>query len=570
MTLEELLALQKESKESGSGQITKSSGLSLAELESIPKITYFSDPLGNLGSGTQSTTPAFTEMENPLTAVPKTVGKYAVSTVQHPVTTAFGIEKGAMDFFFNVSSGIAGLLGEDGAKKYIEDNKQAWQEIFTSTFEKTESQKNASAVGQFVGSQVPYILGGEVLAAAGVASAIPLLAKYGGGLNISTVSNIGKLTRMAANAAGFIGLDQLTYTPEEGTRADAVKRDLITLGVLEGLGATFKGILNASAMNRIRSYLEEVKASRPPLSELEAKNASLFSEIKSDTGQEPQKLLQLAYREPKLLEAPKQGRKIAGEGFTMVDKAEKGAVAKSRAVQNYDKELSKYIQNPTPAQKEKVLKAKELRDTALAAETKPELPRVEKTRGVSVEPAEEVVQVPKSQLPVGTGETKTSALESRVKGVLDSAPEETKSSLSTYSAMNNKQQIADAVKYVQEHPDDALQILEGKKAPPKGLLTNSIYVAMTEDASTNSELAAKLASLRSTRYGQEIEILKSINKDNPVRYMDDLVQTRIEALGGRERMLELKTKEVKEIKKAVSQLRLAKEDWSAFVQSIAC
>jgi len=204
----------------------------------------------------------------------------------------------------------------------------------------------------------------------------------------------------------------------------------------------------------------------------------------------------------------------------------------------------------------------------------PEIPKIE-TQQIGTTPeivpkTTEPIKVSRSQLPVGEGELKTTGLEARIKSNLESAPEEIKASLSTYNEMNNKEQIKKAVDYVSKNPDDALSVLRGDKPAPKGILNNSIYVAMSQEAETNSELGAKLASLRSTRYGQEIEILKEINKDNPVKYMTDLVNARVEALGGRDSLTSLRNQEMGGIKKAISLNRLVKTDWNAFIDSITC
>jgi hypothetical protein len=124
----------------------------------------------------------------------------------------------------------------------------------------------------------------------------------------------------------------------------------------------------------------------------------------------------------------------------------------------------------------------------------------------------EVVKVPSEQLPVKTeGETKVSRLEARMKEKLDLVkPEEAKAQgLSTFEQMNKKDQIAKASEYVQKNPDEALEVLKGNLPAPKELLHNSIALALETQAEItgNANLISKLASLRSTRFGQEISIL---------------------------------------------------------------
>ena len=183
-------------------------------------------------------------------------------------------------------------------------------------------------------------------------------------------------------------------------------------------------------------------------------------------------------------------------------------------------------------------------------------------------PKVKIVSVPRQQLPVGEGAEKLSRLEARITKSLDNAPDEVKN-LSTYQQMTKKDQIASAVKYVNENPDEALAVLRGEKEAPKGLLNNSIYVAMQNASEGNVELARRLASLSSTRFGQELSILTEIDPNSPVKAMSDIVKIREEAFrkkyGGKS-VKEVSDTIVKDIKKKVKPVD--KYDWSHFVKSL--
>ena len=172
-------------------------------------------------------------------------------------------------------------------------------------------------------------------------------------------------------------------------------------------------------------------------------------------------------------------------------------------------------------------------------------------------------------MPVGKGETKVSGLEARIKGKLDALTPEERVGISTYQQMNKKEQIAAAIKYVQENPEEAMAVLRGEKPAPKGLLNNSIFLAMEEQSGTNSDLALRLASLRSTRAGQEISILTERDSLSPVKYMTDLQTAKVEAIG-REKVATMRNAEMGNIKKAVNKNTLLKTDWNVFVDSIKC
>jgi len=190
--------------------------------------------------------------------------------------------------------------------------------------------------------------------------------------------------------------------------------------------------------------------------------------------------------------------------------------------------------------------------------------------GKAAKPKREV-GVARSQLPVGQGDTRVSKLEARMKGVIgDATPEQIEQlGLTTYRRMNDKQTIKDAAEYVTNNPQDALRVLSGEIEPPQGIIRNAIYVAMVNAAEGDLTLQTKLASISSTRYGQEIEILKNINKDSEVTILSDIIKVREEAFAnkyGKKPAKELAEKVVKTIKSKVK--APDKYDWSRFIDSI--
>jgi hypothetical protein len=186
---------------------------------------------------------------------------------------------------------------------------------------------------------------------------------------------------------------------------------------------------------------------------------------------------------------------------------------------------------------------------------------------VEVKPKE--IGVPRSQLPTGTGEEKVSQLEARVKQTLDNLSQEQidKLGLSTYKQMNNKETIKVASEYVTQKPNEAMKVLTGEIEPPKGIPANSIYVAMVKNSKGNLELATKLATLKSTRFGQEIEILKEIDKNSPVKVMGDVVKIREAEF--KKRTGKSVTEATKTVKKELAEkVKVDKYDWNSFIDSI--
>ena len=186
--------------------------------------------------------------------------------------------------------------------------------------------------------------------------------------------------------------------------------------------------------------------------------------------------------------------------------------------------------------------------------------------------APKTIEVPRSQLPVGEGKEKVSRLEARVTESLDKTLQEIKDQLgSTYHVMNKKENIAKAVDYVINNQKEALSVLRGEKEAPQGILKNSIYVAMENLAKEDAPLARKLASLTSTRAGQELSILTKIDPSSPVKLIRDVIQIReetfIKRYGGR-KPAEMTKKVVSDIK---SKVKLPnKNDWNNFIESIKC
>lgn len=183
-----------------------------------------------------------------------------------------------------------------------------------------------------------------------------------------------------------------------------------------------------------------------------------------------------------------------------------------------------------------------------------------------------VVKVPTTKVPVGEGKKKVSRLEARIRGTLGnmSVEEQEKLGVSTYTQMNKKGQISLAEEYVKNNPEDAFKVLTGEINPPEGIIENAIYIALKNAGAENTDLALKLASLFSTRAGQNISILSELQPDNPVTLMEDIVKTRIEAYEKRTKQ-KSGDKIKKETKRVESEIKSpGKEDWNKFLESIRC
>jgi len=189
-------------------------------------------------------------------------------------------------------------------------------------------------------------------------------------------------------------------------------------------------------------------------------------------------------------------------------------------------------------------------------------------------PAEAIptTRVPGTVLPVGEGKTKVSRLAQRITKRLEDLDEETKAAVPTYQVMNKADQIAKAAEFVEMYPDEAMAVLKGDKAPPQGLLRNSIGLALEEKAvqDGDAEMARNLASLYSTRAGQEISILTERDPNSPVKYIADVQKARIEARGGQEAVSRSTREEAVKIQSEIIKTAPKKQDWAGFIESLRC
>lgn len=188
-------------------------------------------------------------------------------------------------------------------------------------------------------------------------------------------------------------------------------------------------------------------------------------------------------------------------------------------------------------------------------------------------------KVSREQLPVNTeeGQIRVSRLEARVKNKLDSVnPARAEAEgISTYKQMNKADQINRASKFAEENPEEAMAVLRGEKPAPDGLLHNSIAIAMEEKAASaaDANLAMKLASLRSTRAGQEISILTEADPTNAISQIQEIIKARAgrasKVIQGGDVQRAIKS-EVAMGSEVIKQSRLKIEEAESLLERILC
>jgi hypothetical protein len=185
------------------------------------------------------------------------------------------------------------------------------------------------------------------------------------------------------------------------------------------------------------------------------------------------------------------------------------------------------------------------------------------------------VEVPQEQLPVGEGAQKASTLEARMTGTLNRVSEANldEAATATYRVMNRADQKAAAAKFVADDPEGAMDVLLGNRPPPTGLLNESILLALSESAESAADraLAVRLASLRATRYGQEIAFLAEAQEGSVIATITDVIKARTErALRGKgpTTSKQLVAKEGETFKRALRDTQI--KDVNKIIQSIEC
>lgn len=197
----------------------------------------------------------------------------------------------------------------------------------------------------------------------------------------------------------------------------------------------------------------------------------------------------------------------------------------------------------------------------------------------TIVPEQRKTTVPREQLPVNTeeGQIRVSRLEARVKNKLDSVnPARAEAEgISTYKQMNKVDQINRASKFAEENPEEAMAVLRGEKPAPDGLLHNSIAIAMEEKAASTADanLAMKLASLRSTRAGQEISILTEADPTNAISQIQEIIKARAgrasKVVQGGDVQRAIKS-EISAGSEVIKQSRLKIEEAESLLERILC
>lgn len=175
----------------------------------------------------------------------------------------------------------------------------------------------------------------------------------------------------------------------------------------------------------------------------------------------------------------------------------------------------------------------------------------------------------------GTGELKTRALAEGVEAkAIEGSLTQGFGDLPEYHQVSMEDQATKAVEYMGKDYDAAKAVAMGRKAAPKGVFPESVFVAVEKralaegdvetlrDLATNSKL-----STEATTMGQRIRTLRERDPASPVGAIQEVQQAREAALADVDAAKQAAVKEIRtEMKRAASKRPV----WEDFINTITC
>lgn len=176
----------------------------------------------------------------------------------------------------------------------------------------------------------------------------------------------------------------------------------------------------------------------------------------------------------------------------------------------------------------------------------------------------------------GTGTTKARGLSQGVEAkAIESKLTANFGDLPEYQTVSMADQAQKASEIIAKDSEMAKSIALGEKAPPKGVLPESVFVAVENkaiaegDVQTLKDLANSKLSAGATTMGQRIRTLAERDPTSPVGIIQDVQKARADALASKD-VTRQTSDTIKEIQKSMKKVATTKETWNSFVDSITC
>ncbi len=156
--------------------------------------------------------------------------------------------------------------------------------------------------------------------------------------------------------------------------------------------------------------------------------------------------------------------------------------------------------------------------------------------------------------------------------------------LPTYTSRNMTEAASKAIDFIESNPGAARAVLEGKSAPPEGLLYGDVYSALSRkafnegDAALIKDLAtSKTANDIATAYGQNVKAFDTGLEHNPVTAVKEVIQAREQGATMKSGSMfkkgdieKEKVKVVDTIKQEIKKTKVTKQTWESFVKELQC
>ena len=178
----------------------------------------------------------------------------------------------------------------------------------------------------------------------------------------------------------------------------------------------------------------------------------------------------------------------------------------------------------------------------------------------------------------GTGTTKVRGLAQNVEAnAIEKKLTDTFGDLPEYKTVSMKDQARRAAEYITNNPEDAHAVAMGEKAPPKGVLPESVFVAAENKAISegNVEVLRNLANSKlsgsATTMGQRIRTLGERDSNSPIAAIQEVRRAREAAIASRGINIAKETvKTVKDIEASIKKSVPSKQTWESFIDQITC
>lgn len=189
-----------------------------------------------------------------------------------------------------------------------------------------------------------------------------------------------------------------------------------------------------------------------------------------------------------------------------------------------------------------------------------------------------IQNTPQKLTPIGTGETVTSKLASKVEenAILKKLVTEI-GDLPQYNRVNLAEQARMASDIIKESPERALMIALGKETAPPHMLPEAIFTAVENsaikrgDVETIKRLASESSlSTEATAMGQRIRALAERDQNSPVGIIQSVKKSREESVQKRVKVERAKKEAIQSINRSIQAAKSKRPSWEQFVKDISC